>query len=290
VILFWFICSLLVIIALAFILPPLLQRPAEGQQASHTETREANIAIYRDQLAELETDLNNGIVAKEQYNQDRDEIERRLLEDVKLSESKTKTVVDFSKRNIVYALAIGLPLVAVVFYLKVGELKALSSSEMQRPAAQPSSQMRSQQQIEGNVSALVERLKSNPNDAQGWIMLARSYNTMERFGEAAGAYARATELQPQNADLLVEYAIASAMANGRRMQGQPMELVNRALKIDPENPMALTFAGNEAFQRKDYKEAIDYWSRVLKNVQSESEIAKQVQEKIDKAKSLAKSK
>ena len=289
-ILFWVICTILVVIALAFILPPLLQRPATSQAATDKERREANIEIYRDQLTELETDLHNGIVSKEQYQQDRDEIERRLLEDLKLSESETKTTADFRKRNVVYALAIGLPLVAVLFYLKVGELKALSpsASEMQRPAAEPSGQMRSQQQIEANVSALVERLKSNPNDAQGWVMLARSYNTMERFGEAAGAYARATELEPKNADLWAEYAFVSAMANGRNLEGQPMELVNKALKIDPENLKALQLAGNDAFQRKDYKQAVDYWSRVLKKVPAGSEVAQSIQQRIDEAKSLAK--
>jgi len=288
VILFWVICTILIVIALAFILPPLLQRSGTTQTASDKERREANIEIYRDQLAELETDLHNGIVSKDQYQQDRDEIERRLLEDVKGSESETKTTVDFRKRNVVYALAIGLPLVAVLFYLKVGELKALSPSEMQRPTAEPSGQMRSQQQIDANISTLVERLKTNPSDVQGWVMLARSYNTMERFGEAAGAYARATELQPNDADLWAEYAFVSAMANGRSLEGQPMELVNKALKIDPENLKALQLAGNDAFQRKDYEKAIDYWSRVLKKVPPQSEVAQSIQQRIDEAKSLAK--
>ena len=289
-ILFWLICTILVVIALAFILPPLLQRPATSQAATDKERREANIEIYRDQLAELETDLHNGIVSKEQYQQDRDEIERRLLEDLKISESETKTTADFRKRNVVYALAIGLPLVAVLFYLKVGELKALSPSEMQRPAAEPSSQMRSQQQIEANVSALVERLKTNPNDAQGWVMLARSYASMERYAEALGAFAKATELQPNNADLWAQYAVAAAMANNRKLEGQPLQLVNTALKIDPNNTTALGLAGTAAFQRKEYKQAIDYWSRVLKNVEPGSEIASQVQQRIDEAKSLAKTK
>ena len=287
-ILFWLICTILVVIALAFILPPLLQRSGTTQAASDKERREANIEIYRDQLTELETDLHNGIVSKDQYQQDRDEIERRLLEDVKHRESETKTTVDFRKRNVVYALAVGLPLVAVLFYLKVGELKALSPSEVQRPAVEPSSQMRSQQQIEANVSALVERLKSNPNDAQGWVMLARSYASKERYAEALGAFAKATELQPNNADLWAQYAVAAAMANNRKLEGQPLQLVNTALKIDPNNTTALGLAGTAAFQRKEYKQAIDYWSRVLKNVEPGSEIASQVQQRIDEAKSLAK--
>src|SRR6266705_5902372 len=74
----WLVFALLVVIALAFVLPPLLQRT---ETSNATEVKEANIAVYRDQLRELEADLSNGIVSKEQYTQDRDEIERRLLED-----------------------------------------------------------------------------------------------------------------------------------------------------------------------------------------------------------------
>jgi len=284
VIVFWAICGLLILIALAFILPPLVQRPEVTPAESKKERREANIAIYRDQLTELETDLQNGIVAKEQYQQDRDEIERRLLEDVKLSESDAKTAADFRKRNVVYALAIGLPLAAVLFYLKVGEMKALSPAATAPTASSEMSESsRSPQQIEANVSKLVDRLKANPSDAEGWVMLAHSYSTMERFGEAAGAYARATELQPNNADLWAEYAFASAMANGRNLEGQPMEFVNKALKIDPENLKALQLAGNDAFQRKDYKKAVDYWSRVLKKVPPQSEVAQSIQQRIDEA-------
>jgi cytochrome c-type biogenesis protein CcmH len=289
VILFWLICAGLVIIALAFILPPLLQQ-SDAVQSNDIERREANIAIYRDQLSELQTDLQNGIVSQEQYDQDRNEIERRLLEDVKVDEPAGKPTIATNKRGVVYLLALGLPLIAVLFYLRVGELKGLSPSEA-RPvmADENSGAGRSQQQIDANVAALVERLKTNPNDSQGWVMLARSYNSMGRFGESAGAYARATELLPNEADLWAEYAFVSAMANGRQLEGQPMELVNKALELDPENLKALQLAGNGAFQRKDYKKAVEYWTRVLKKVPEGSEVAQSIQERLNEAKSLAKS-
>ena len=289
-ILFWLICAVLIIIALAFILPPLLQRGDETATVDDRERREANIAIYRDQLSELQADLRNGIVSQQQYDQDRDEIERRLLEDVKLSEVTKPARASIGSRNLAYVLSIALPLIAVVFYLRVGELKGLSPSQTETPNLSGTVPERSAQQIEANVAALAERLKSNPSDSQGWVMLARSYNSMQRFGEAAGAYAKATELQPNNADLWAEYAFVSAMANDRRLEGQPMELINKALKIDPENLKALQLAGNAAFQRKDYKQAIDYWSRVLKKVPPKSEVADSIQQRIEEAKSLSNAK
>jgi len=120
VILFWVICAGLILIALAFVLPTVLQRADESNVAMEDERKQANIAIYRDQLSELEADLRNGIVSEEQYAQDRDEIERRLLEDTAVSKSKKTVSAPALARNTAYLLGIGLPLIAVVFYLNVG--------------------------------------------------------------------------------------------------------------------------------------------------------------------------
>jgi cytochrome c-type biogenesis protein CcmH len=117
-------------------------------------------------------------------------------------------------------------------------------------------------------------------------MLARSYNQMEKYGEAAGAYAKATELSPNDADLWAEYAFASAMAGNRTLAGKPTELIEHALKVDPQNLKALQLAGSAAFQAKDYKKAIDYWQRVLKQVPTGSEVAQAITERIDEAKKL----
>jgi cytochrome c-type biogenesis protein CcmH len=282
----------LLLIALAFILPPVLQRSEESDRATEDERKQANIAVYRDQLSELEADLRNGIVSHEQYAQDRDEIERRLLEDTATVKSKKKaTTVPAGTRNTAYALAVGLPLVAIIFYLNVGNPKAITGEAVATtPINSAAPPERTQAQIEANVAKLAERLKSNPSDAQGWTMLARSYSSMEKYGEATGAYAKATELTPKDADLWAEYAFASAMANGRSLQGKPQEFIQRALKVDPENAKALQLAGSAAFETKDYKKAVDYWQRVLKKVPPDSEVAQTIQSRINEAKALAEGK
>ncbi len=292
-ILFWVICALLIVIALMFVLPPALQR-SEENIVSDDERRQANIAVYRDQLSELEADRVNGIVAEDQYAQDRDEIERRLLEDVTTTRSKKTTgAAPINARNTAYLLGIGLPLVAVVFYMSIGEPDRITNpAPVGAPpsAASAAPPERTQEQIEANVAKLAERLKSSPNDAQGWIMLARSYSSMEKYSEAANAYAKATELNPKDADLLAEYAFVTGMAEGRSLEGKPTEIINRALKVDPENAKALQLAGSAAFQAKDYKKAIDYWQRVLKKVPPGSEDAETITARINEAKTLAASK
>lgn len=288
-ILFWVICAIFILIALVFILPPALQRSVESNRKTDDERRQANIAVYRDQLSELESDLKNGIVGQEQYAQDREEIERRLLEDTKIEKSERKTTTaTATARYTAYAIGIAIPLMAVTFYLNVGSPKAIDGPPPVPPRQSSSGGgERSREQIEANVAALAKRLQSNPSDVEGWTMLARSYSSMEKFAEAAGAYAKLTELKPNDANLWAEYAFATAMASGRNLEGRPTELIDRALKVDPENPKALQLAASGAFQAKDYKKAIDYWQRVLKQVPPGSDVAQTLQERINEAKALA---
>jgi len=293
--LFWFVCAVLIVIAFAFVLPTALQRNDKAPSTIADERKVANIAVYRGQLSELETDLQNGITSQEQYAQDRDEIERRLLEDTSTATAtpaaapRNRVKASRPDRTTAYAIAFALPLAAVVFYLQVGNPQSITEPVRAVAPSSPTGE-RSQAQIDANVEALAKRLQSNPSDTQGWIMLARSYNSMERFGEAAGAYAKATELQPNDADLLAEYAFVIAMAAGQRLDGRPMELINQALKVDPENPKALQLAGSAAFQLQDYAKAIDYWQRVLKKVGPDSPAGQAMQERINEAKALAGSK
>lgn len=288
-ILFWLICAVLILVALAFVLPAALQRPDQTRETAD-ERKQANIAIYRDQLSELEADLRNGIVSQPQYEQDREEIERRLLEDTSIDTPALKPLpVAGGARSTAYVLALGLPLVAVIFYMQVGDPRSITQATVPLASSAPGTGNgeRTQEQIEANVAALAKRLQANPSDARGWTMLARSYSSMERFGEASGAYAKATELTPNDADLWAEYAFASAMAGGQSLEGKPTELISHSLKIDPENAKALQLAGTAAFQKKDYRKAIEYWQRVLKKVPPGSEVAETIASRINEARSLA---
>jgi cytochrome c-type biogenesis protein CcmH len=137
------------------------------------------------------------------------------------------------------------------------------------------------------VAELARRLEQNPNDVQGWMMLARSYLSLEKYSEASRAYAKATELKSDDAGLWADYAIALAMAQGQKLQGQPVQLIDKALQLDPDNPKALELAGNAAFEAGDYKRAIDYWEKLMKQAPANSEVAGALSEKINEAKTRA---
>lgn len=281
---FWLVSAIMVAIALAFVLPPLLERPNKKSTAAHgRDIKAANIAVYQDQLKELDSDLKNGIVSAEQYEQDKADLERRLLEDVS-SRSERSVTKSSGKpsQSAAYIVAVAVPVLAVAGYLLIGNQDASSAPQSAAPAATAGE--RSQQQIEANVAALAKRLEQSPNDVQGWTMLARSYLSLGKFDEASKAYAKLTELKADDADAWADYAIAVAMAQGQRLEGRPAELIEKALELDPKNLKALELAGNAAFEAKNYKRAIEYWERLMKEVPAGSEVAESVSKKIDEAK------
>jgi cytochrome c-type biogenesis protein CcmH len=141
------------------------------------------------------------------------------------------------------------------------------------------------EQIAAMVDRLAQRLKEQPNDPEGWTMLARSYVAMGRHADAVPAFEKAAALRPDDADLLSDYADALAMAQGRTLQGRPAELVQRALKADPRNPKALALAGTIDFERKDYAAAVKHW-QALVEADPQGELAQQIRGSIEEARQL----
>jgi cytochrome c-type biogenesis protein CcmH len=139
------------------------------------------------------------------------------------------------------------------------------------------------QQIESMVGKLAERLKANPDDAEGWMMLARSYAVLGRFAEAIPAYAHAAELEPNNASLLADYADAVAAPQQTAKNPRSLALIERALKADPKHLKALALAGSAAFDRGEYAVAIAYWQKIADQLPPGSALAPRVQAMIGEA-------
>ena len=257
--LFWAICAALAALALALVLRPLLARGA----APGVSRREANIAVYRDQLLELDADLAAGKLAPAEHEKARAELQARLLEDVDAAAEATSP--PRGGRRAALLVGVTVPLAALAVYFAVGTPAAVSE--------RPGHGTVSAGQIEVMVERLAARLRENPDDADGWTMLGRSYAALGRFGEAVDAYAKAAVRAPRDARLLADFADALAMARGRSLQGEPEKLVLRALEIEPRNLKALALAGTAAFERKAFAAAADYWQRMLPLVPPDSEDA-----------------
>ena len=142
------------------------------------------------------------------------------------------------------------------------------------------------EQIEAMTEKLTARLKDQPDDAEGWAMLGRSYTVLGRHPEALPAYERAIALRTDDAQLLADYADSLAVKNQRVLAGEPMKWVEKALKIDPRNVKALALAGSNAFDRKDYAGAVKYWEQVVQFGPTDSNYVQQVQASLAEAREL----
>ena len=277
--LLWALFLLFIAVALAFVLPPLLRRNAKLGQV---DRKEANVAIYYDQLAELKTDLDSGELDAAQYEDARREIEKRLSEDVPLESAPVAAVQPSRWPGLVLAGAI--PALAIATYVVLGSPEALLMTRTEAPAAVAE---QGQHDAAPMIAALEAKLKAKPDDAAGWYMLARSYAATGNYGEAARAFAKASELFPEDARLLADYADALAMAQGQNLQGKPLELINKALKLNANDEKALNLAASAAYQNKDFAKAAAYWRRLLKVLPPDADIAKDITAAIDEADKLA---
>ncbi|MDH4094862.1 MAG: c-type cytochrome biogenesis protein CcmI [Betaproteobacteria bacterium] len=273
-ILFWAIGGALAALALWAILRPLDARRA-GAAVSR---RAANLAIYRDQRRELEADLAAGKIERADYERALAELEARALED---ADAPDEAAARRGRRRLeAIALGAGTPLVALAIYFAVGSPGALT------PQPHGAGEVTAAQ-IEAMVEGLAARLRENPDDAEGWKMLGRSYAALGRFDAAVDAYAKAALRAPRDAQLLTDFADALAMARGRSLQGEPENLVRRALEIDPRNLKALALAGTAEFDRGDFAAAAATWERMLTHVPPESEDARAIRENVAEARRRA---
>lgn len=298
---FLIVIGVLVALGLAFVLPALTRQRSEDDRTTRAQ---ANVLIYRDQLRELDADLRQGNISPEQHASGRRELEKRALEDTLAAFGETAPAQAGRGRWVPIALAVLIPVAAVGMYLKVGTPQAISphAGMVQADAAASgaanapmgnggdngsSPHSTSFESIRAMAEQLASRLKSSPDDGAGWAMLARSYNVLGRFAEAADAYARAEKLLPADAQLLADHADALAMSRGQKLEGEPVALLQRALKIDPANLKALALMGTAAFDRKDYKGAVGFWEKVVQTAPADSEFTQSVQSSLDEARALA---
>jgi cytochrome c-type biogenesis protein CcmH len=267
---FWLISVVIGAAALLYVLRPLLR----SRKDPLVSRREANIAIYKDQMRELDADLAAGTISQPDHERAKVELEARLLDDVAVQETST---LPNRGRRAALVVGIAVPILAVGVYLATGNPDGLNPHMGEPDRAQ----------VDAMVERLAAKLRENPDDAEGWKLLGRSYTVMGRFPDAVSAFARAAQLAPRDAQLLADFADVLAMTRGQKLDGEPEKLVERALEIDPKNLKALALAGTAAYERKDYARAAEIWGRMLPLVPPDSEDARIIGANVDEARKLA---
>ncbi len=262
--------GLILIGALVAIVYPLLKRqPLSDSSAS--EQHELNLRVLREQLAELDKEFAEGRVSESAYQRSRGELERRTLDYV--GETAEAVVPGGRKITLAVVLAIGFPAVVGGLYWTLGVPDSVVPSKSAGGPKKDGEHALTQQQITAMVERLALRLQEDPNDGAGWLMLARSYAVLGRYPESSAAFSRALGLLPPDAQHYADYADIVAMAQGKRLIGEPEKLVRRALEIDPKNIKALALAGTIAFDRQEYAQAIREWQKVVALVPEDSAVA-----------------
>ena len=251
----------MVCVALGFLLVPLLRRPVKARRATKS-AQEDLAAIYRDQMTELQDDLAGGTLSQNDRRESELELERRMLVD--LSPSGTAKADKSWRKSLKTAFGVMalLPIAAGGLYWKLGSPDAFLTPA-ESVAAHAGAHATTLAGIAELVDALALKLERNPDDAEGWSMLARSLVFLQRDAQALAAFDKAIALAPADADLLADYADAAAVVQQGRLGGKPMQLVRRALKVDPGNPKALALAGTDAFDHRNYRTAAELWEAAL---------------------------
>lgn len=265
---FWCIAWVMTLLVLGLLLWPLLKRQASSKE----EEGEKPLSVYRQQFAELEQDHKNAMLTDEQYQQSKRELERRLLDETGPAEAASPSRLwPVNNRAVGVALAVIIPVISGLLYLEWGNQQAIILSTVSSPAAQgrPDYTQPASEWLDALSERLKKRLEQSPDDGVGWALLARSYVEIGRHADAASIYEKAMQSIPDDPQMLVDYADVLGMLNGRKLAGKPEQLIQQAIKIDPNHVKALMLAGTVAFDRKEFGRAAQYWERASANLSAE---------------------
>lgn len=270
--------------AMALVALALLTRPLWRHAGAVEPDADARaVADAREQLRQLDALSASGTLTTAQAAEARARLQQRVGQ--ALTKTPSASASEQRPAGMLSALSLFVLLVAVVGYALLGTPQALDPA-VRTARGDGGGHAITMEQIEGMTEKLAERLKQQPDDVQGWVMLGRSYAVLAKYPQAMEAFKQAMTLRPDDAALLADYADAMAVVNDRNLEGEPSRLIARALELEPDNLKALSLAGTAAFMRKDYALALRHWEK-MQQVAPDSEFAKQIQGGIDEARRLA---
>jgi len=259
---------------LALVLFLLLRPFIFSGKGEETSRRQMNAAIYREELDKLVAEHAAGLINADEYEMSHAEMRQRLFQDT--SEEDDRSVMGSSKK-VVIGLCVFIVLLSSAMYFSLGDVIRIAQYNEQRPTTQAG--------VEKMVAEFALKMEKDPGNLKGWAMLARSYRILGRNQDAANAYARAGSFINDDPELLAEYADTLASVSNGNFSGKPLALINQALKIDPNNLLALWLSGSASFAAQNYKAAVQAWERLANQLPPGSEEARAIQGSIAEARS-----
>ena len=261
---------LLLVLVLVLLLRPFIFPP----KVEATSRRQMNAAIYREELDKLEIERAAGSINDADYEITHAEMRQRLFQDT--TEEDDRSVMGSSKITVI-GLCVFITVLSVGFYFSLGDATRIAEKNTQQPMTQDG--------VEKMVAEFAAKMAQDPTNLQGWVMLARSYRILGRNEEAAKAYERAGNFIDSDPQLLADYAdVLASNANGS-FAGKPLKLINQALKLDPNNLMALWLSGTALYAGGNYKAAVQAWEKLFQQLPPGTEDARSIEASIADARS-----
>jgi cytochrome c-type biogenesis protein CcmH len=246
---------------------------------------QANAQVYRDQLAELERDHRLGQLSTQDLDAARDEIARRVLEDVSTPShaSTTQPLVEASRRGL-WAVLGGVALLmcagSITLYSLWGQPEALDPLALKQGVDEDAQV--TPEKLAAMATALTKRLQDEPNSTEGWVMLGRVQRALQHFDEADEALRHALDLS-QDPNIMIERAEVLAQKNQGSFAGEPWAIIQRVLEADPNQLNALLLAGSASFSELNYRSALRFWERARETVPADSNDAVELDRAIAQA-------
>ena len=265
---FWLAAGLLLLVALSFLLIPVLR----GRRAQREEDRTAlNVALYQERVAELHSQQEEGVLDVAQMASGRAEAARELLADTEGAD--TARVSRLGKTAPLIA-AILVPVLGLGLYLHFG---AADKVELTREFAQ------APQSMEDMTQRLERAVAAQPESAEGLYVLGRTYMAQDRPADAAKIFERTVAVAGRQPELLGQWAQAQYFADNKKWSDKVQALTDEALKADPKEVTSLGLLGIAAFEAERYQDAIDYWTRLQAQLPAEDASRAALQGGIERA-------
>lgn len=243
--------SVLIFLALLFVVPTLFKKA----KLQENKFDELNVQIAKDRLKELKQLLENGDLSQEDFDKSKQELEDNLALDLSVPADGGQQGTEKNSTPAAFFMLIAVPVASVLIYMQIGNFDAVEGFA-QKQAAHNATEQAPQLSMEDAAKQLAARLQNEPDNAEGWFMLARTYMTMERYVEAANAYKKTVDLVGENANVLIRYADAIAMSRQGKLTGEPRQLLEKAITLEPENQQGLWLAGMAAMEDQEFKVAL----------------------------------
>jgi cytochrome c-type biogenesis protein CcmH len=228
----------------------------EKKPVTQASQAKANAKVYRDQILDLDREHDSGHLSDQEWQQSRDELSLRLLEDTSAVDDPAAKAEKPAIWTAV-VLAVALPLGSMGLYMWVGQPEALEPMALKTPDQVDPKDLAKMAQT------LSEKLKAKPDNLQGWVMLGRTYRTLENFDAALQAFDRALKLTDDD-DLKLERIEVIAMKRQGLFEGEPWNVIREILQKDPEHFGALLTAGSASYAEGKFADALKYWEKARK--------------------------